>query len=251
MSVDPVRVAALLREVAEQEVLPRFQNLTPEQIYRKDANQLVTVADVETEKALTSGLQGILPGAVVGEETAGSLAELGQDGVVWILDPIDGTGNFVRGSTRFAVVVALVVNGETIAGWIHDPLQNRTAIAQKGGGAWQEGVRLAVAPEVPVEQMIGAVGRKEKIASHILRALRQGSMAHDYLDLAGGKMHFAHCRHLLPWDHAAGVLLHAEAGGYSAMLGDGTTYRPVSYPSGAFLVAPGKASWEALHVFFA
>ena len=106
--------------------------------------------------------------------------------------------------------------------------------------------RLTVPPEGPIAAMIGSAGwrRNERLGKAVAKMVRQGCVAHDYLDLIEGRLQFAHFRRLHPWDHAAGVLLHQEAGGYGALI-DGTPYRPVPLHNG-LLLAPGRASWEQL-----
>jgi fructose-1,6-bisphosphatase/inositol monophosphatase family enzyme len=252
-AVDLSLVASIIREAAEAEILPRFKNLTAGQIREKKPNQLVTEADIEAEKVLARRLQDVLPGAIVGEEGVEADPELmhalERPGAVWVIDPVDGTANFAHGNSRFAVVVALVVDGVTQAGWIHDPVPNRTVIAEKGQGAWRGGARLTVSAEVPLIQMAGSVKKRGRVADHVLHVARRGSAAHDYLDLVTGKLHFAHFKKLMPWDHAAGVLIHAEAGGYGAMM-DGTPYTPVLHAEGQVLLAPGETSWRELAPLF-
>ncbi|HTH16267.1 MAG TPA: inositol monophosphatase [Magnetospirillum sp.] len=252
-AVDSQLVARIIREATEAEILPRFKNLQALQIREKKPNQLVTEADIEAEKVLASRLKDVLPGAIVGEEGVEADPELmkalERPGVVWVIDPVDGTANFAHGNPRFAVVVALVVDGVTQAGWIHDPVPNRTIIAEKGKGAWRGDTRLAVSAEVPLAQMAGSVKKRGRVADHVLHVARRGSAAHDYLDLVTGKLHFAHFKKLMPWDHAAGVLIHAEAGGYGAML-DGTPYVPVLHAEGQILLAPGERSWRELVPLF-
>lgn len=250
MSVDAAKVAKLIREAAEAEILPRFKKLSRDQIREKKPNQLVTDADVMAERLLTRRLTELLPGAaVVGEEAVdanpGLLDVLHQPGAVWIVDPVDGTGNFANNNPRFAVIVALVVDGQTVAGWIHDPVPNRTVVAERGQGAWRDGTRLKVAAEVPLPQMTGSVKKRGRVADQVLHVARRGSAAHDYLDLVTGRLHFAHFRKLMPWDHAAGVLIHAEAGGFGALI-EGDSYTPVLHADGQLLLAPSRASWEQL-----
>lgn len=246
---DVAAVSAVIREATEAEILPRFKNLKASQVREKKPNQLVTEADIEAERVLTRGLNALLPAAVVGEEGVEAdptlMEALGRPGPVWVIDPVDGTANFAHGNPRFAVVVALVVDGQTVAGWIHDPVPNRTVTAVKGQGAWDGGTRLAVAAEVALDRMAGSIKKKGRMAKRVLHVARRGSAAHDYLDLATGRIHFAHFRKLMPWDHAAGVLIHAEAGGHAALL-DGSAYTPVVHPDGQLLLAPGPASWRQL-----
>lgn len=248
----PEAVSAIIREVAEAEILPRFKNLRASQIREKKPNQLVTEADEEAEKVLARRLTELLPGAVVGEESVehdpGLMDALGRPGPVWVIDPVDGTANFAHGRPRFAVAVALVVDGATVAGWIHDPVPNRTIVAVKGQGCWRaEGatrLMLRVAEEVPLAEMCGSIKKKGRVAAQVLHVSRRGSAAHDYLDLVTGNLHFAHFDRLMPWDHAAGVLMHAEAGGFGRMI-DGSPYTPVLH-HGAILLAPGDESWNHL-----
>lgn len=252
--VDPALVAAIIREAAEAEILPRFKNLQATQIREKKPNQLVTEADIEAEKVLSRRLQEVLPGAVVGEEgieqDPSLMHALERPGVVWVIDPVDGTANFAHGNKRFAVIVALVVDGVTVAGWIHDPVPNRTVIALKGRGTWRGDTPLRVSAEVPLPQMAGSVKKRGRVAEQVLHVARRGSAAHDYLDLVTGKLHFAHFKKLMPWDHAAGVLIHAEAGGFGAMLDDGAPYVPVLHAEGQVLLAPGEKSWRELAPLF-
>lgn len=247
---DAEAVAALIREVAAVEIVPRFRHLDAAEVREKEPGQIVTIADVEAERALSHGLTALLPAALVGEEavaqTPALLAALEGEGAVWVIDPVDGTANFAAGNPRFAVIVALVVDGCTVMGWIYDPMGGRMVVAEAGQGAWLDGSRLSVLSEVPLAEMRGSVKRAGgSQPPRFARVGRRGSAAHDYLDLVTGELHFAHFRKLMPWDHAAGVLIHAEAGGHGALV-DGTPYRPVSQPAAALLLAPGRQSWDAL-----
>ena len=106
------------------------------------------------------------------------------------------------------------------------------------------GRRLAVLPAGPLETLAGSVKRSTRLVSKVAKVGRKGSAAHDYLDLVTGVLHFAHFSKLMPWDHAAGVLIHAEAGGYSRLL-DGNPYRPVACRAG-LLLAPTEGCWRSL-----
>jgi fructose-1,6-bisphosphatase/inositol monophosphatase family enzyme len=163
-----------------------------------------------------------------------------------VVDPVDGTYNFANGNPRFGVIVALVIDGVTVMGWIHDPLPDVTVFARAGQGAWQGDERLIMPPARPLAEMRGAAPRRAALASRVAQVCRTGSAAHDYLDLVHGRLDFAHYRKLMPWDHAAGVLIHAEAGGHSA-LDDGAPYRPMALPGHQLLLAADRAAWSALH----
>jgi fructose-1,6-bisphosphatase/inositol monophosphatase family enzyme len=124
---DTAAVAAAIVEAAQSAALPRFQNLQAHEIKEKAPGDLVTAADLATERALNLALAALLPGSVmVGEEAVaenpGLLAALRGDGACWLIDPIDGTINYAHGVPLFATMVALVVRGEVVGGWIYDPV---------------------------------------------------------------------------------------------------------------------------------
>lgn len=267
MIPDASTVAALIREVAASEILPRFRRLEARDITeKKSPTDLVTTADIEAERWLTRALTVLLPGSVVvGEEAAEGdpdmLLALAGDDPVWLVDPVDGTRNFVRHDPRFAVIVALCVAGETRAGWILDPVSDVLAWAVEGQGAWLDDAkgrhRLQVSAAKPIGEMTGSLGAKlgnrmraratggvNEAPKHIVR---YGCTGQEYLDLARGVLDFARYHRLKPWDHAAGVLIHAEAGGYGAIAEDGRPYRPEPrIAPDTVMVAPDRASWNAL-----
>ena len=256
--IDPV--AAAIRRVAADEILPRFRALSALDIREKGPGDLVTVADEAAEVALETALMDLLPGStVVGEEAAtrdaGVLDRLNRSAPVWVIDPIDGTANYAGGREPFGVIVALVQNRRTLAGWIHLPLTDVMVTAASGGGAWNGGNRLSLGP-APSPSAMHAVftmpgkraGARRSVAEALGRTVgSHGSMtcvAADYIDLAEGRTQAALFSRLKPWDHAAGMLIHAEAGGYAAGL-DSRTYVPV-YQVMPFLVAPTEAAWRTL-----
>ncbi len=267
MAIDYDAVTALMREVSAAEILPRFRKLAPADIREKDhPADLVTVADIEAERALGAGLTALLPGSrLLGEEAAardpGLLALLGGAEPVWVIDPVDGTQNFVDGVERFAVIVALCEGGRTVAGWILDPIGGSVVWAGIGAGAWLEGAAgrapLAVVRGRPVSELKGCLdyrsAKQLKAARETGRSPtpallhRQRCTGHEYIDLATQRIDFAQYRRLKPWDHAAGVLIHAEAGGFSRLRGTGQPYRPepaiVEQP---LLLAPDENAWQAL-----
>src|SRR5882724_934205 len=260
MLVDSEKIERLIAEIAAEEVMPRFEKLEAGDVSEKSPGDLVTIADVATERRLTPALLDALPGSrVVGEEAAAAdpriLDQLVGDDPVWVVDPIDGTANYAAGIPMFAVMVGLIRRGETVMGWIHDPVKRVTASANTGAGAWCAGRRLKVAPGSAPGSMSGALSLRfgnRQLARRIGgRSNLVGSVfnfrcaGHEYLALAGGKAHFALYNRLYPWDHAPGQLIHREAGGHSARL-DGSPYTPRE-TAGGLLLTPDAASWQALH----
>jgi fructose-1,6-bisphosphatase/inositol monophosphatase family enzyme len=259
MLPDIDRVSAIIRDVAEAEILPRFRRLASADIREKGPGDLVTVADEESERQLTRRLMELVPNSVViGEEAVAAdqkvLDRVFGEAPVWIVDPVDGTSNFAAGKPAFGVIVAYVQRGETLAGWIHDPLGKRTAIAMKGEGAWSGSDRLRTTPAASLPDMSGILSsryfdketrdRLDDRKQQLARTFSLRCAAHEYLTLNSGEAHFSLYRRIMPWDHAAGTLMHAEAGGYHAKL-NGDAYTPADR-EGGLLLAPDRETWTAL-----
>ena len=252
-------VAAIMRRVAVEIILPRHGKLARHEIGTKGPGDYVTIADTESEQALTAALSALTPGSVVvGEEAVaadkGILERLAGDRPVWIVDPVDGTQSFARGADDFGMIVAYVERGAVQAGWIHDPLRNATLAATQGSGAWLNGQRLTLKPPPALAAMSGTLsgrlddGRRAldvARASNRLGATRRGGSAgRVYMALIEGALDFAMFSRTLPWDHAAGVLIHREAGGHAAFL-DASPYSLARH-QGPLLMAPDAAAWTAL-----
>lgn len=227
-------VEALIRGVVAEEATPRFGKLSEGDVSEKKGPlDLVTVADRRVEARLTEALTALLPGsAVIGEEAVHADptlkdALLGDD-PVWIIDPIDGTSNFVRGDPSFVTLVALARGGELLASWIHHPVSGRMAVARRGEGALLDGQPLRIAagePEGPQGPVLMASARPEHLTGeqyerfyglgpeHGVKACASGSAGCDYLDVARGQLDAVTYVYDNPWDHSAGILLVAEAGG--------------------------------------
>ena len=260
MIPDIETVSDYIRDAAQRFILPRFERLAATEIREKSPGDLVTIADLETEQALTPLLRDLIPGSrVVGEEAtaadAGLLRHLEGEGHAWLIDPVDGTANFAAGMPLFAVMVAYVVHGEVVASWIYDPTTDRMAVAAKGDGAWLDGVRLSVAPAADTGSMSGSLsirfGNRHLVRKIAGRSNMVGSVfsfrcaGHEYLALASGRAHFALYHRLMPWDHAPGFLLHREAGGFGQRL-DRSAYSPRTH-DGGLLLTPDEGSWEELY----
>lgn len=264
--VDMDRVCGLIREVAATAVMPRWQQLEKHEISEKAAGDFVTAADHEAEALLIKGLKDLTPyAAVVGEEGASAdpalLHDLAALPRLWILDPVDGTQNFIRGSDRFCIMVAYLEHGVVRASWIYLPVRDQMAVAEFGGGTEINGQRV-YPPALPptVGGMIGAAHVKrlpEPLRTTVKDNLRQFAAnkpaycaGFDYVALLEGKRHFSLYNRTLPWDHAPGTFLLAEAGGKSARF-DGRAFEPADldeYGKGwGLLSAPTAESWAQIH----
>lgn len=253
-------VSDLLRELSASLVLPRFRNLAVGDIEEKSPGDLVTIVDREVEQALLPRLTALLPGSrVVGEEGVAAnpalLSGLGQ-GLVWLVDPIDGTANFAAGREGFATMVALLREGETVASWIYAPLRDRLCVAELGAGARLNGEVLTMA------QLSGRPGvvRSFFMPPEFKRAIAElpsdtvpfatgnGSAGIDYPALVQGHWRFLLYWRTLPWDHIPGSLLVQEAGGHVAQL-DGGAYRAAEARPG-LLAAPDRGIWQEVRALF-
>lgn len=255
-----------LREAALTEILPRFQKIPASEIRTKSSVlDLVTDADEAAERRITSALQGVFSGAViVGEEASEKdpqlLHRIATAELTILVDPIDGTKNFASGLPLFGVMASVVQNGQVIAGVIYDPISDDWAIGLKGEGAWiqRDGAKrtyLKVGQAPATEDLLGVASwmfLAEPLRSSVLRGLPvlagaadYRCTAHHYRLIASGHYDFALFSKLMPWDHAAGWLIHHEAGGYSAKF-DGTPYLP-SDVTGGLLCTPDESSWRRLH----
>jgi fructose-1,6-bisphosphatase/inositol monophosphatase family enzyme len=261
--IDIDRVAALIAEIAAEEIMPRHAKLAAGDIREKGPGDLVTVADEAVERRLTPILCDLLPGScVLGEEAAAEdpalLNRLDGGAPVWVIDPVDGTSNFASAEGDFGVMVALVKNDQVVAGWIHDPRDGRMATAEAGGGAWINGKRQRVGASPADPAKLSGVllagffgdrelGRQVQDRRGRVQTLKsRRCAASEYLRLASNAMHFAMFTKLMPWDHCPGVLIHAEAGGYNSYV-EGGRYRPSLTKGSALLLAPDAASWRSLY----
>ncbi|AFX98903.1 inositol monophosphatase family protein [Candidatus Endolissoclinum faulkneri L2] len=266
-TVDLDQLATILTEVSNLEIVPRWGNLKEGDIREKTGpSDLVTIADEAAEHRLGELLPSLYPGSlVIGEELIENNPSLIKlidgDNPVWIVDPIDGTNNFVEGKDRFCLMVALICHGKTIASAIHQPIEKRTALASLNEGAWMLNnkgrERLQVASAVGIETMEGSLnfrfipeqlrssirGRANALLSN--RYYSQGCAGYDYIQIATGQWHYGIYWKKMPWDHLPGLLIHHEAGGYSACM-DGTPYCPTKL-NGGIITTVDKRSWHELH----
>ena len=230
-------VVALMRQVARDVVMPRFRNLAADEIAEKAADDFVTIADKESELRLSEGLSAILPEAgIIGEEACAAdpaILDRAGEGLNWIIDPIDGTGNFAAGNPPFGIMVALADAGTTLAGWILDPLTGRLCHALLGGGSHIDGQAVRAKEsggDLPIAALAVYFMTAEERADIQRRAEDAFAVvdiprcaAEQYPRLVLGQNDVSVFARTLPWDHAAGTLFVNEAGGCCQRL-DGTPY---------------------------
>jgi fructose-1,6-bisphosphatase/inositol monophosphatase family enzyme len=251
------QVTALMRGVAAEVVMPRFGKVGAEHIAEKRPGEIVTHIDREAEYCLDRGLAALGLGArIVGEEAADANPQLLHglgEGLVWLIDPLDGTANYAAGHGPFGMMVALVDDGEAIAGWLLDPVSGRLCHAERGRGATCNGVPVqaratgAIPPIASLATQFMHAERRARIEAEAARAFELMPIprcaAEHYPRLALAKNDVALFQRILPWDHAAGALFLTEAGGRVSHW-DRTPYR-VGGPGKGLIAAASPDLWEA------
>ncbi len=256
-------VEALLRKTADEIVMPRFQNLAASEISEKTPGDFVTIADRESEVCLARGLAAILPDArIIGEEACAenpALLDAINDGAVWLIDPIDGTGNYASGKSPFGMMIALLQDGTRSAGWLFDPVSGRMCHAVRGRGAFINGACVQSRESggaLPVAALALHFLSEERASA--LKARARGHFdivpiprcaAEQYPRLVLGINNVSLFERSLPWDHAPGALFLEEAGGVIRR-NDGSDYRVGDGKSG-LLGASSPRLWDlAARVLF-
>ena len=202
----------------------------------KSENNLVTFVDKESERRFVEGLRQILPEAgFVAEEGTGAPS---ASGLNWVIDPLDGTTNFVHGMPVWCTSIGLCQGNEAIAGVIYDPSSNECFTAWKGGGAFLNGIPIRVSNIPTLEQSLFATGfpyddfGKEEAYIALFRDMmrstrglrRLGSAALDMAWTACGRVEGFYEYGLNPWDVAAGCIIVQEAGGIIADFSGGDNF---------------------------
>ena len=196
------------------------------QVSRKGPADFVTVADLTAEQTLFEELSKARQGyGFLGEEKG--LVEGSDKTHTWIVDPLDGTTNYLHGIPHFAINVALERDGQVVAAVTHNPVTHDTYWAEKGKGCFNNDKRLRVAARRKLEDCLFATGipfmgkpghgqflkELHQVSGRVAGVRRFGSAALDLAWVAAGRYDGFWERDLKPWDVAAGVLLVTEAGG--------------------------------------
>ena len=211
---------------AGRALIKDFQEVEQLQVSVKGAGDFVTKADIAAEKILKDDLMGARPTYGWLAEEGG--AEDGQDPTRrWIVDPLDGTTNFLHGLAHWAVSIALEHKGEVVAGVVYDPSKDEMFFAEKGAGAWLNETRLRVSGRNKLIESIFSTGLPfagrgdlPDTLKDLARVLpvcagvrRFGAASLDLAYVGAGRYDGFWERRLKPWDMAAGLVIVREAGG--------------------------------------
>jgi myo-inositol-1(or 4)-monophosphatase len=232
-----IEAAAEAARAGGEVLLANWRNLPRGSVEEKTKNDFVTHADRESEERIIAAIRGRFPrDTFLGEE--GGRRE-GHDGDrVWIIDPLDGTSNFVSGFPFWCVSIAAREGGCLAAAIVWDPLRGEMYAAERGSGAWRNDTRLSVSGRPSLDGAFVATGfpfrNRQKIDDYLrlfkavflhARAIRRaGSAALDLAYVASGVFDGFFEFRLAPWDVAAGALLIEEAGGRITDFDGGARY---------------------------
>jgi myo-inositol-1(or 4)-monophosphatase len=231
-------------------LMNRFRDRSSLRIELKGPADFVSTADLESEKTLRSALLGAYPAfGFVAEESA---ATVGSDASTrFIVDPLDGTTNFLHGIAHFAISIALERQGRVVAGVVFDPAKDEMFAGEDGRGAWLGAERLSVSGDVDFSRAVVSTGiphvsRPQRHAAYLVQLAavmrevagirRMAAAALDLAYVAAGRFAVFFEFGLAPWDVAAGALLVREAGGQVSEPGGG----PDAVGSGNVLATNGR-----------
>ncbi len=260
-----VTLLNLIRRTARAEILPRFRNLKAAEVdTKRDDQDLVTEADRAAERMLARGILNMFPNAVIiGEEDVSTnpdvLKKIPDAEMAFTIDPVDGTWNFAKGLATFGVIVSMLRFGRPVLGLLYDPVMDDVIIADEQSPVQM--LRPRMAPQTlsvskgasDISELTGYVPLYNLPAEHrpeiaalfpkFARALSLRCSCHEFRMMAQGHVDFVLSGNLTPWDHAAGALITARAGGHVAML-DGREY--TADQTGFLLCASNQETWTAV-----
>ena len=227
------------------------------QVSLKGPGNFVTASDIKVEKILIEELQKARPNYSILSEEIGKINN--DDAFKWVIDPIDGTANFLHGIPHFAISIGLEHDEEIICGIIYDPIKNEMFVAEKGNGSYLNNQRIRVSSRSKLKDCIiftGGPKRESKdreldlveyknFSTKVLIPIRKlGSASLDMAYVAAGRCDGFWQRNLNYWDIAAGIILVKESGGFVTDFSGGNEY----IQNKTILVTNSKISKEMIEV---
>jgi myo-inositol-1(or 4)-monophosphatase len=198
-------------EKASKILIRDFGELEKLQVSKKGPNDFVTNSDLKTEKVIIEELKKAKPNYSIISEEYGSENNKDKKNT-WIIDPIDGTINFLHGVPHFAISIALKSNDEIVSGLIFDPIKNEMFYAEKNNGAFFNNHRIRVSKKNEINNCLFVTGEKIVNETDIVHR-KSGCAALDMAYVASGRYDGFFQKNLKLWDIAAGILIVKEAGG--------------------------------------
>tara|TARA_B100001123_G_scaffold17303_2_gene19367 strand:- start:1619 stop:2419 length:801 start_codon:yes stop_codon:yes gene_type:complete len=226
--VDHSLIQNILFDISKKKILPKFGNLSSQNIFNKNIKDIVTIVDIEVESALKNILTNILINSnFVGEESYTKnpkiLKYYLEDKFCWTVDPIDGTKNYVNKKSKFAVMIALTKKNKIYQSYIYKPITEEFIYADLDQGTFSNNKKIKIQEKNDIKNSIGSISKKywsENLENKILDIKKSfkkvnsyGSIGCEYLDIVIQKRDFTILSKLSPWDHIPGVFLIRQAGG--------------------------------------
>ena len=255
-------ISDLLVEVNKSIILKYYKNLSSKHIDTKSSDDdFVSIADKESEIYIVKNLIGFLNiNQYIGEETSYSNKDdhklLKKNGLYWVIDPIDGTKNYINGKNEFCSMISLVFNSIPIASFVYCPLKDLLVYAFKGFGTYSLEIKTKKINQLRIQQdsfsnIVGSGGTKgiqEPLRQKVLQNLRKytnrlfiGSAGIEAIMLASNETQFVFHGRVTPWDHSPLDLIIKESGGCVYMLNDKTEFNIFS--EGPILAASNDQIW--------
>jgi myo-inositol-1(or 4)-monophosphatase len=227
-----INVMLRAAEKAAKSLVRDFGEVEQLQVSRKGPGDFVSAADHRAEEIIYGELSKARPDFGFLMEERGEVKAAAADAPRWIVDPLDGTTNFLHGIPHWCISIALEDKGEIIAGVIHDPIKDETFRAEKGTGAFMRNKRLRVSGRTTLDAAVIATGAPkrakddqqlflreyEAVQSQAPGLRRFGAAALDLAYVAAGRYEAFWERHINAWDMAAGYLIVREAGGKATQI---------------------------------
>ena len=198
-------------EKASKTLIRDFGEVEKLQVSIKGPSDFVSNADTKSEKIIIEELKKAKPNYSILSEEDGSENNKDNENV-WIIDPIDGTTNFLHGVPHFAISIALKSGDEIVSGLIYDPIKDEMFYAEKNNGAFFNNKRIRVSKKIEIDNCLFATGGKEDLNTQLITR-KSGSAALDMAYVAAGRYDGYFQNKLNLWDVAAGIIIVKEAGG--------------------------------------
>ena len=198
-------------ERASKILIKDFGEIEKLQVSKKGPNDFVTNSDLKTEKIIIDELKKAKPNYSILSEEKG-IENNKDENNTWIIDPIDGTINYLHGIPHFAISIALKSYDQIIAGLIYDPIKDEMFYAEKNNGAYFNNQRIKVSKKNKIEDCLFAAGSKIDYDNELL-IRNSGCAALDMAYVASGRYDGYFQKNINLWDIAAGIIIVEEAGG--------------------------------------
>ena len=200
-------------EKASKVIIRDFGEIENLQVSKKGPRDFVTKTDKKVEKILIDELSKAKKNYSFITEETGKIKNLNENSC-WIIDPIDGTINFMHGIPHFAISIALRINGKMKSGLIFDPIKNEIFYAEKNTGAYFNNHRVRVSSKINLEEcLFSSNSSGVKYATPYLNMRNTGCSALDLAYVGSGRLDGFFINKINIWDIAAGILIIEEAGG--------------------------------------